>query len=493
MLSLLAASWLAVVPPCSPQDGRPNFVVVVLDDIGVEKLEAYGEYPVEATAPCTPNIDRLAAEGLLFRRAYTDPTCSPTRAQILTGRHGFRTGVGQVIFPDTSTHGLALGETILPELLTGYSSSAIGKWHVASAWDDTLQHPLASGFDFYAGALFNLEDESPFSPDCNAVDPLGYENWLKVSDPLHTGVLWQYCWSTYATTDSADEAVMRIRTMQPPFLLYLAFNSAHSPFEPPPAALTSRGGHCGQRPLSTWPDESDARVETHDLMIEALDTELGRVLAELEQTAPDTYVFLIGDNGTPGEVIDARGPGCRDRERGKGSLYESGTRVPLIVAGPGVVAGECEALVGSTDLFATLAELAGETSTAEDSVSMVPYLFGDATPQRLTVYAEKFAPNQVTPDAPDRYPFAPDLHARMIQDGRHKLIRVTTVEGAELELLYDLREDPCEQKNLRGLIGQQHLHPTQSEAVSAYERLRKELVEMGVYRNRAFSLRPSPY
>lgn len=133
------------VAPDSVRQAFPNLALVVLDDVGVDRLAVYGETPTGSRPACTPNLDALAAEGLLFRRAYANPLCSSTRAQILTGRHGFRTGIGGLITSSGEGPGLSLRERTLPELLAFHDSAAIGKWHLAPPAKEGLQHPLRSG------------------------------------------------------------------------------------------------------------------------------------------------------------------------------------------------------------------------------------------------------------------------------------------------------------------------------------------------------------
>ena len=122
--------------------------------------------------------------------------------------------------------------------------------------------------------------------------------------------------------------------------------------------------------------------------------------------------------------------------------------MPLIISGGDVVPGECTALVSATDLFGTIGDLAGVHWAAEDSVSLSPYLAGDLTPLRSTVYAEDFSPNFISPDVNGQPPFAPTVHTRAIRNERYKLIRFTTATGAQEELFFDLQADPCETVNL---------------------------------------------
>jgi arylsulfatase B len=445
-LAAALACAAALAPAAQAGAPRPNVVLIVLDDFGVENLEAF-RGPDDPPSPCAPHLETLAREGLLFRNAWTNPVCSPSRAQILTGRHGFRTGIGQGIAPESGTSLRVDLHDPLPRALAGYDSSAVGKWHLVSLADGTRDHPLDAGFRYYAGSLFNLAEAEPSSEACRGVKkPLSYWNWLKTYDLDGSGRMGTRCWPTYATTDTVDEAILRAKLMEPPWFLYVAFNAPHWPVHEPPEELCPDVAceriYCRERPRAG----DDVRADRIRAMIEALDVELGRFLAELRVHAPDTLVLVIGDNGgdhVPTE--DDPGATAGLAGRAKSTLYQGGVHVPLLAWGPGVVAGECDALVSSTDLYATIAELAGERVGAEDSVSLVPYLRGAREPLRRTVYAEVFTPNQ--PDAALGQPFAPTHHARTVRDERFKLVRISTPEGED-EQLYDLRTDPGERVDL---------------------------------------------
>ncbi len=398
ILALLAA----------PQATQPNLVLIVADDLGVDMVSVYAE---GTNPPCTPNIDGLAAEGMLFRNAWANPLCSPTRATFLTGRYGFRTGIGRPL--GNTESGLALSELTLPEMLTGYDSAASGKWHLNGDLGNT--HPNDTGFGSYAGSLHGKVSD--------------YFNWTKVTNGLSSTS------TNYVVTETVDDAISAMGGMQEPWLLYVSLNAIHSPFHVPPSSLCPPpGSGCGPgggfcRSLGGSP--SDTRMAK--AMAEAMDTEIGRLLTAVDGADPDAYVVFLGDNGTPGQVSEAPflGP------HAKGSMYEGGVNVPLIVTGPSVVNAECDALVAAVDLFATFAELAGETSTAEDSLSMVPYFTNPSLSLRSTVYAESFANGSSFPAS---------NHEQALRGERFKLIR--RYQGGISEEFYDLALDPFETTNL---------------------------------------------
>jgi PKD repeat protein len=464
---------------------RPNVVLVVLDDVGVERVGAYQEGPAGVTPPCTPNLDALAANGVLFRRAYGNPLCSPTRAQLLTGRHGFRTGIGTLVEFSGTQLGLSVElEDTLPELLVGYDCAATGKWHLANPLSNGLQHPLDSGFRTYAGSMYNLSVPAVYCgdtcvpPDCSGGGTLGYSNWVKTWDPLSTGILQQTCSTTYATTDTTDETIARAQVMQEPWFVMASFNAAHLPFEAPPTSLCHPLGTCT---FQYCQQGNSSPAELTDAVMEAFDSEFGRMVTAIRAVDPDTLFIVISDNGTDPAAAQGTSGGCWDPNRVKGTVYEGGIRVPLIISGSDVVPGECTALVSATDVLATLCELAHVTHAADDSVSLVPYLHGDMTPRRTTVYSELFTPNFESPDRPGQPAFAPTTHTRSIRNDRYKLLRFTSNTGLQEEQFFDLLNDPCESTDLCpgfGACGTGSLTPDQATNLQA---LRDELVSMGVY------------
>ncbi len=479
LLSTLAAPATGAQAGSAP----PDIVLIVLDDCGVEKVRAYGEGPPGVMPPCTPNLDALAAQGVLFRNTWTNPVCSPSRAQILTGRHAFRTGIGQGIGAkerylradgrEELGRGLRVDlEDMLPRVLAGYDSSAVGKWHLMSPLNGNDDQPLDAGFGYYAGSLYNLGEKLTGAP-CLKNGRLGYTNWVKTYDSTGAGTLGPVCWREYATTDTANEAVGRARAMKRPWFLYVAFNAVHWPIQAPPRELCPDGARPDEDPA----DPRDPGVLVNAMM-EVLDAEIGRMLAEIRRIDPDVFVFVVGDNGSDLSWLQVEPGECFTPKKGKSTLFENGLRVPLIASGPSVVAGECAALVNSTDLFDTIAELAGVPVHAEDSVSLVPYLFGDHRPRRNTVFAEVFTPNQ--PSAREGLPFAPQRYMGAIRNERYKLVRIDDA-GAISEQFFDLSRDPCENASLCGGTGVCDETELSGDALESYRSLRQELRSMGVY------------
>ncbi|MFT7680419.1 MAG: arylsulfatase A-like enzyme, partial [Planctomycetota bacterium] len=323
VLLLIYASALAHSSVESPRTraplDQPNILLIVLDDVGIDRFPGYGVHPVPMRMPV---MERLINRGIRFNRVWSMPNCSPTRASLLTGRFPSRHGVYRAVSPDDDDAvELDTAEVTLPRVLPGYRSSAVGKWHL-KAPNTSGVHPLLCGFGHHAGSLYNVGGG-------------GYSNWERTVDGT-PGMENRYA-STVASTDALRLAQ---QLLPEPWLLYVSYNAAHAPFHVPPQHLHSYGN----------PTDKITRFRA---MCEAMDTEIGRLLAGVD--LDNTLVIVLGDNGTPGQV--STGPWPADHA--KGSLYEGGVRVPMVIAGPGVVHGTSQALISVTDLHRTLVEYTG--------------------------------------------------------------------------------------------------------------------------------------
>lgn len=412
LLALLACAC----PWPSRLAAQDNTLILVADDVGVDAVSAYR---VAAAPAPTPVIDSLAARGVLFERAWATPMCSPTRAQLHTGRYAFRTGVGNHLVLGWFGRPLRITEHTLPEVLdrAGYEHALIGKWHLGrDGGTGDLAPNVVGGWSYFAGQMQNF-NRYPFE---------NYFSWERVENGRRSTS------RIYATTANVDDALAWIRSRRRPWVCMVCFNAAHVPFHAPPRALHGydlRGKNPFFEPRPFF-----------QAMVQAMDTEIGRLLAGLGAARrARTNVIFVGDNGSPREVIAP--PFGRDQA--KGTLFEGGVRVPLIVAGPAVRApGRRErALVHVVDLFATVAELSGVDARAYvprsvplDSISLVPYLrAAGRSPLRRTMITERFGAN-------DRR-----LDGVAIRDDTHKLIVWTSPWR---ESLYDLSKDPFERHDL---------------------------------------------
>ncbi len=402
-----------------PASASPNILLIIADDMG---LDASPCYPEGIEKPAMPTLERLCREGVVFDNFYATPVCSSTRATILTGRYGFRTGVGAAVGRNSS-NGLPLSETTLFQFLDRYAPqyahAVIGKWHLATADNGDVDHPRLAGAGTYVGIVSGNVDD--------------YDYWPRTRDGETAMV------EGYVTSVLTDEAIAWIDAQgERPWFLWLAHIAPHLPLHLPPGGLISDRG------LDGSPDSMRQRPRDYYFAsLEALDTELGRLLQSIPQPVLDnTVIIFIGDNGTPNRTVQPP----YERRRAKGSLYEGGIHAPLIVAGKGVTRHGVreQALVNSTDLFATIANIAGiqtrdAVSWPEDSVSFAPLLAGSAGPHRQYAYSELFG----SPGGGNSGR-ARQLEGHTIRDGRWKYMN--TVGGGEE--LFDLAADPYEQNDL---------------------------------------------
>ncbi|MEM7205967.1 MAG: sulfatase-like hydrolase/transferase [Planctomycetota bacterium] len=402
--------------PCAAQ---PNILVLVADDLGVDSVDVYQEGP---RPPPTPNIDALAAQGLLFRNAWASPVCSPSRACFHTGRYPFRTYVGQAI-PLSNTGVLQLSEMTLPEVLDlgagNYTHALIGKWHLGDARNGGPLGPNLAGWSHFAGLIPGAL--------------MSYYSWPRTVDGVTTTA------TTYATTQMVDDALAWIGQQNGPWVCYLTFNAAHGPYQEPPPHLHSQN-LAGLNPQVE-------PVPFFKAIVEAMDNEIGRLLASLGPERSRTNVIFFGDNGTDGPV--SQPPFLASHA--KATAYEGGLNVPLIVAGPAVASPGREegALVHLVDLFATVTELAGvdaravvPSSIALDSVSLVPYFADPAQPPlRQMVFSEMFSG--------DSWATVNSTGFAAARNDRYKLIRFFN-GASQTEELYDLVRQQFENANLLG-------------------------------------------
>lgn len=383
----------------------PNILLVIADDMGIDASACYDLGDEQANMPI---LEKLCDSGMVFENAYSAPVCSPTRATIMTGKYGFRTGVGSAIPPEGGI-GVSSDEITLFDRLkeTDYAANVIGKWHIAGS-DDGLNHPQTLGVDEYYGLYSGGTRD--------------YFNWTAVSQGKQIEV------NTYTTTDFTDKAIEWIDKQDQPWFLWLAYNAPHTPFHLPPSHLHT-ANNLSDDPASI----NENPVPYYNAMLEALDTELGRLLSSIPQQQRDnTLIIFIGDNGTPSKTQKS----LFGQRRMKGTLYEGGTHVPMIVNGPGVMSGRSESLVNTTDIYATILDIVGPASNAQDSFSFFEALSGDNS-KREYIYTEHFAAN---PDDMRRGNTA----GWAIRDARYKLLAI----DGEPHVLFDLIADPLETNDL---------------------------------------------
>lgn len=416
----------ALAAPLAAQSSRPpNIVFILADDLGWADTTPYG-----ADLHDTPNLARLAAEGVRFTQAYAAaPVCSPTRASVMTGKFPARLHMtiwhesarnppkNRAVVPPVAEENLPLAEVTLAEVLKGrgYATGHIGKWHLGTAGF----YPEAQGFDVNIGGTFWGAPQTFFHPYSGSKHFGGetrYVPGLGVGKP-----------GDYLTDRLTDEALKFIDSAAGrPYFLNLWYHTVHTPIEGKPEQVKHYQGKLDPK--------LNHRNAEYAAMVRSLDENVGRVLQKVD--ASNTIVIFASDNG--GYIGDYNGQRVTSNHplrSGKGSLYEGGIRIPLIFRGPGIAkGGVSDQPVITTDLFATVSELSGAQAQAQDGLSLVPLLKNPkAALQRERLFFHY----------PHYYPTTTPVSA--IREGRWKLLEY--LEDGKLEL-FDLVDDPSEQTNL---------------------------------------------
>ena len=425
--------FLATAATALAQTGRrpPNVILILADDLGWADTQLNGGDLVE-----TPNLLKLAREGVSFTNAYAAaPVCSPTRAAIMTGKAPARLRMtiwheaaaeappqNRKVVPPAVQANLPLAEVTLAEVLKhrGYLTAHIGKWHLGTAG----YYPESQGFDINIGGTFWGAPQSFFQPYTGTKFFRGEYRYVP---GLHWGEPGEYL------TDRLTTEALRVmeKAAGRPFFINLWHHAPHSPIE-------AKREHVEyyKRKLKPGMQHQNAVAAA---MVHSLDENVGRILRKLDELklARETVVIFTSDNGGfigkfDGQTVTSNHP----LRSGKGSLYEGGLRVPLVVRWSGAKAGAtCDAPVISNDLFATIAELAGATGTAtHDGLSMVPLLKNARA---------KLPREDLFFHYPHYYETTSPVSA--ILSGDWKLLEYH--EDGRVEL-YNLASDPGEQRNL---------------------------------------------
>ena len=378
----------------NPIKNTPNILFIIADDLGKDAINGFPEGTIK---PNTPNIDAIRNSGLSFTNFWSYPTCSPTRASILTGKYGYRTGVkwagDEISLSETS-----LQKYINEETNNKYSTAIVGKWHLSG--NSSTFNPEILGIDYYAGLIRG--------------EPQSYYNWLLTEDG--TSIIE----TDYATTKFTDLAINWVNQQDKPWFLWLAYNAPHTPFHVPPNEMHSQGN---------LPEFANGMDETPYYMaaIEAMDFQIGRLLDNMSQEEiNNTTIIFIGDNGTPNEV--AQEP--YTFFTAKGSLNQGGINVPMFISGNGVLrTGNDENLITSTDLFSTISQIAGVSANEINDSKSFKSLLSQSETIRDFQYCEK-------DDSIN--------NLWTISNSKYKLIK--NANGNDE--FYDLNNDPYELNNL---------------------------------------------
>jgi arylsulfatase A-like enzyme len=356
----------------------PNIVIILADDLGYGDLGCYGHPSLR-----TPNLDRMAREGLRFTDFYASAeVCTPSRASLLTGRYAVRSGMAHNeyrVLRRISIGGLPAEEITLPQRLktAGYTSALIGKWHLGVFSIDPRHHPRQHGFDYFFGLPHSNDmDPNPNLPQRASARLDQNPKWW--NSPLYRNeeIVERPADQSALTRRYTDEAVKFIRENKArPFFLYFAHTFPHVP-------LFASKKFSGQSARGLYGD-----------VVEELDGSVGEVMEALrtEGLATNTFVFFTSDNG-PWLIQGRAGGSAGILREGKGSTWEGGMRVPGIAWWPGhVPAGQVtRGLACNMDLFTTCLKLANVETPHDrpiDGFDISPMLFGKgASPRESFLY-----------------------------------------------------------------------------------------------------------
>lgn len=493
--------WSAVLVACggyfanavaAPAARPPNILLIIGDDIGLDVstsmypgmvdalarqygpsgLRHSGASSIQGRPASIPNLDRLAKQGIAFSNAWAQPFCSPTRASILTGLSAAKANVINYTDP------LSPGFTSFVRKLKdegGYSTGVFGKWHLAGMPGGPTSYPgmkpRQAGFDVFRGnmsaAIKTYWDYDYMEQD----DATPADRWRTGKPPQRS--LPGVAPTTYSAVVQVADALEWIGEREKaapgkPWFTWLAFNLAHATAQQQPSAMMvpnadtldaastaemmACNGNFGTQETGTCSGEALMRAMTN-----SMDTLIGKLLAEVDRLDPDTVVIYIADNGTPMyaranlDFIDNMY--ITRKGRGKGTAYESGARVPLVIRGPRIAANRINAdFVQAADLFPTILALAGlnvpaKVSNADgsgtyqlDGVSLQPLLSGKSKrirdPDKDYLLTESL--NLMTNSTRQ-------IGAR---NGTFKVICTERVDNASCEF-YDLVKDPLEEYPLQ--------------------------------------------
>lgn len=459
------------------QPRQPNLMVIIADDLGVDWMRRYGADRAEV--PHTPNLDHLADRGVSFRNMWSAPNCSATRAHIISGQFGRRTGILNVVGPGFAPELDVTMPNLLPRRLAGlgYTTFFTGKYQLNwnSRGSSEYDLPVRAGYQVVrAATMGSFFPDRSYGPDtadgteyfqpilannrffnCREGEVADASNpncWRveEINDPpLEIG---EFDNDRYATTWQANEIIDFIDNHDPqaPWFINFSAHAPHAPFVLPPEHLveprivdlyeaTCEPWADGRREIATLDptvDDACARI-AYGAMISALDTEIGRVFEHIDWD--NTVVVFVGDNGTPATVVPfVENPPFDLASEAKSSYYVGGVNVPFFVYTPDVQSGGrfTNALTSTTDIYSTFLDYAGadpnDTPATIDGVSFRrvmerrnPYLS-----HRRTTYSEIQILNQnVNPTFPGFGGPTGAYEGAVIRDERYSLVYATQFAG----------------------------------------------------------------
>jgi arylsulfatase B len=414
---------LTAAPP-----NAPNVLILLADDLGWHDV-GYHDSEIR-----TPNIDRLASEGVRFERAYSFPVCSPTRSGLMTGRSPMRLGVAYTVIRPWSQYGVPVTERFMPQALhdAGYQTAITGKWHLGHAYKKFL--PRARGFDHAYGHVNGAIDYFTHERD-------GGLDWNRNGKSVR-----EEGYSTFLLGAEAERFIKQ-RDRARPFFLYVPFNSPHAPLQAPAEYL------------SKYNSIVDPQRRSFAAMTDAMDTTIGRLLATLkdEGVADNTLVLFFSDNGGP----TGNGATNTPLRGAKATTFEGGIRVPAIMRFPGSLkAGSVSRqVITMMDYFPTLAGACGVAPANKlpfDGKNLWTGITGSKVQAREDLFFVHEGPAQV--------------HLA-VHHGEWKLVRQEPRRGAPRNYLFHIEEDPTETNDVasknpkvvdelvRGIAEWRKLHP----------------------------------
>jgi arylsulfatase A-like enzyme len=428
VLAIAQSPTLGASPAGEPATPPPNVIYILADDAGINNFGAYGGKLIR-----TPNIDQLAADGLRFTQHYAGSTlCAPSRSVLMTGKHTGNTRIRH-------NRDLALldDDVTVAELFqqAGYTTGMIGKWGLGEAGSTGV--PNRQGFDYFFGYL-NHANAHRYYPEYlwrndNRVD---YPNNLEQRNHYSHDLI-------------AEEALAFLeRNQQRPFFLYLAFTIPHVDLDVPEDSLQAYRGKLGEDERPLWAADYRRHPTPKAAlagMISRMDTDVGRVMAKLEQLglAENTLVMFTSDNGpsaegaAPVEFFDSNGI----FRGGKRDFYEGGIRMPFIARWPAEIkpGRVSDHVSGFQDFLPTMAQLLDiDTPAGIDGISFLPELLAGQTPQQRHDYLYW--------ELESKLPLNAEKQALL--QNPWKLLRLKRwLWWTEYEL-YRLDTDPSEQHNL---------------------------------------------
>jgi len=395
---------------CFSQQQSPNILLIIADDMGIDSTPGFG---INEDLPSTPTLDSLREKGLSFTNCWAAPQCSPTRAAIMSGKYGIKTGVMRPPKILETSH-TSLFTKIKEQSITDYSMGLIGKWHIGGSGTSNYSHPKDSGVPYYEGVFTSQVDD--------------YYNWTKVNSEENEEQV-----NEYVTAHLTNNAISWIDDQTKPWFLWLAHVAPHAPFQTPPEG--------------TYTTSPTNNRTTYLSMVESMDYEINRLLESIDDdTLENTVIIFIGDNGTPGQANNFWPNG-----HAKSSIYEGGIRVPLIITGKSVErVNEVEAsLVQATDLHATILELAGVQllGGTDNSLSLKPALsFENQVSKKINYTDYESSNTELWATRNETYKLIED------ENGREEFYNIITDIKEETNLIGNLT---TEQETIKTMLQQE--------------------------------------